>query len=425
MNKYKGKKKAIFKYEMELSPQDLHVIFDKKFDNWTWAIPFVYPALKHLKYKDFLRDIEKKYGMSVINSVTLWTLGNAELGIMPESEHFERLADMLQQPGRSMNVLWPDPIKAQVIEPRMQNVLDPKKYDEVDRDTLLSLGIPDVILGGKGSNFSNAALSIATLLQRLQSARDKVEVWLLGELKVIADAMQFRKSPIIKWKRSSLRDENAAKTFKMALFDRGLLSGEALLREADEDIALEVSRQKNEKKIADETGVGVLDKRGPYFRPEELAKLGIMPYGWKTDVNMAKPDSNNKDPKSGTDTGPNGRPPGKKDENDRNTRTPKPKGIETLGYIKFNQIRRKAYEIMKLLEQKIGKDSPKLFAIMSNIKFNDDLSKISTKKSKINANISSNYKWLKDYYSLKKDGELTFNELKEIFSYVWSINQIN
>lgn len=422
---YKGKKKGIFKYEVELSSKDLYVIFDKKFDNWSWAIPFVYPSLKHLKYKDFLRDLERKYGKSVINSVVLWELGDPELGIMPEDEHFERLADMLQQPGRSMNILWPAPIKAHVIEPKMQNVLDPKKYEEVNRDILLSLGVPDVLLGGKGSNFSNAALSIAAILQRLQDARDKFEIWLMNELKIIADAMGFRKPPIIKWRRSSLKDESAERTFKLALFDRGILSAEALLKDADEDIALEVARQKNEKKIADETGVGVLDKRGPYFRPEELAKLGIMPYGWKTDVNMPIPGVNDKDPKSGTDTGPNGRPPTKKDTGPRKDRTPKPRGIETLSFIKFNEVRHSAFKLMEQIEEKIGKDKPKLFAIMSGIKLNDGLGKISAKQSKINPVISENFEWLKNYYELKKDNKLTFDEQKEIFSYVWSINQLN
>jgi len=368
---YTGHNPGLYTTEIVMSPDDLSVVHDKKFDTWAWAIPFVYPALKHLNFKDCLRSMEKRYCYSVINSVTLWSLGDPANGIYPEDEHFERLAEILQQPGQAMNIIWPNPITASVIEPKMTNALDPKKHESVDKDILNALGIPDVLIGGKGSNFSNSAISVAATLKKLEVARNKFESWLLSELKEIADAMGFRKLPTIRWKRSSLRDQKAQQNFKLQLFDRGILSAEALLIEADEDFEVEAKRQRREKTVADETGVGVMDKRGPYFRPEELAKLGIFPYGWNGDRNMEeikredmefevekqqkmnslKEEQRQKD--SETEQNPKGRPPGKEDTKERKERQPEQKSVDAMEHIRFHSLKEKCVQLLNDIEENI------------------------------------------------------------------------
>jgi len=456
--KYEGKSRY-YKAEVSLPPDDVYVVQDKKFDNWTWAIPFVFPSLRCLRFKDNLRNMEKKFCNSVINSITLWELGDPENGIFPEDEHFERLADMLQQPGQAMNLIWPAPIKGSVIEPRSSNALDPRKHESIDRDTLVSLGIPDVLIGGKGSNFSNSFISVATTLKKLEVARDRIEAWLMNELKEIAEAMGFRKLPRIKWGKSSLRDKKWEQQFKLQLFDRGVLSAEALLKEADEHLDTEVQRQKNEKNIADSTGVGVLDKHTPYYRPADLVKVGIMPPGWKPERNMLdikeqeaevdiKIDKKRNDtlnPEGGDDkkpTKPEGRPPGKQDTQKRKKKEPVPRGNNVAAFIKFDSLKEQGAKLLdtvgSMLKTK-GKRGPVseklLYSVVSNLTAGcskTDITKTikslkSIKNNKINASVNKPYEFLVNYYRVKSiDNKLSKDQKRDIFIYAWAVaNMIN
>lgn len=444
-------KEGTYESEIVMDPDKLTVIQDKKFDYWAWAVPFVYTSLRHLRFKDCLRSMEIRVCKSVINTITLWKLGDAENGMMPGPDEFERLADMLQMPGQAMNIIWGPNIEAEVVEPKLTNILDPKKHDAVNRDILIALGIPEVLLGGKGANFSNSFISVAATLQKLQMSREKIERWVLGELKLIADAMGFRTLPRIEWDRSDLRDKDAEKKFKLALFDRGILSGEALIIEADEDFKTEVARQKREKTVADGSGVGVMDKRGPYFRPEELAKIGVFPYGWDKDRNMeeikredmdfeiekakkmqAITDASNE--KKVGDKGPNGRPPGEKDKTKRETRKPKPKGIETAAKsLKIEELQHKGNSLLKEITGAIKKKKTKtvgskldemVMNAASNIGVKYDNSMITKelkKKGEMNPAVGAIFTFLQDQWKLNKvSNTLTKKDKYKLFLYAWA-----
>ncbi len=155
---------------------------------------------------------------------------------------------MLQQPGQTLNVLWNEAIEAEVIQADTKGIFDTKKHESADKDILTALGIPEVLIGGKGGNFSNSFISVATVLERLKSYRDQAKDWLMGEIKVIADAMDFKKLPTVKFGRTSLTDEKAHQTFLLSLYDRGILSGETVLNEANTTAEIEATKMKEEKK---------------------------------------------------------------------------------------------------------------------------------------------------------------------------------
>lgn len=456
VNKYNGNYKVkegeepIYTSELTMDPDKLTVIQDKKFDYWAWSIPFVYSSLRHLRFKDCLRSMETRVCKSVINTITLWKLGDKDLGIMPGPEEYERLADMLQMPGQALNIIWNPYISADVIEPRLNNILDPKKHDSVNRDVLVSLGIPEVLLGGKGSNFSNSFISVAAILQKLHLARAKIEQWLLGELKLIADAMGFRNLPRIQWERSDLRNQDSERNFKLALFDRGILSAEALLIEAGEDFNTEVARQEREKRVADGSGVGVMDRRGPYFRPEELAKLGIFPYGWDKDRNMddikrqdmsleierqkkIQEISKQNNDKTSVEKAPNGRPPGQKDTTKRETRKAKPKGIETASKsLKIQELQQKGNSLLKEITSTIKKSQKVsasqldqlIFSTASYIgpKYTKDIIDKQLKTNQdINPSVGIIFDFLQDQWKLANvNGKIAKADKYKLFLYAWA-----
>jgi hypothetical protein len=286
--------------EVKLSDEELKVVqAPGKFDWFDWAIPFVFPALKNLSFKDGLRNMEIKAMQSVINSVFLFKLGRQKDGLIPEDEHFERLADMLQMPGQAMNIIWNEAIEAEVIQADTTGLFDAKKHESADKDILTALGVPEVLLGGKGGNFSNSYIGVATVLERLESYRNQVYDWLMGEMKIIADAMGFQKLPTVTFGRTSLKDEKGFQTFLTGLYDRGILSGDTLLREAETNAEVEAAKMKEEKDKYQEKDI--FEPKGPFVK-DPLPPAGAAPPGG----GPPKPKTPNGRP-PGSNTGPTGK----------------------------------------------------------------------------------------------------------------------
>lgn len=309
---------AGYSAEVKLTREELSVVqAPGKWDWFDWAVPFCYPALRALQFKDCLRNMEMKACQSVINSITLFKLGDIEKGMPAEDEHFERLADMLQQPGQTLNILWNEAIEADVIQPDVAGIFNTDKHDSADKDILTALGIPEVLVGGKGGNFSNSYVAVATVLERLESYRTKVHTWLMGELKIISDAMDFKKMPTVRFGRTSLKDEKGYQAFLTGMYDRGILSADSLLEEANTTAEIEASKMKEEKDKYREKDI--FEPKGPFVKDPKPAPGAAGPGA--AGPPKKKPKTPNGRP-TGTPTGPTG----KQD----NPRGPKGQGIASI-----------------------------------------------------------------------------------------------
>lgn len=275
ITKYQGSG-AGYVAEIKLTNSDLCIVQDRKFDWFDWSVPFVYPALKALDFKDCLRNMEMKACQSVINSIFLFKLGNIEKGMPAEDEHFERLADILQQPGQAMNLIWNEAIEAEVIQADVSHIFDPRKHESADKDILTAIGVPEVLLGGKGGNFSNSYIAVSSVLEKLETARNKITDWLMGEFKLIAEVMGFQKLPTIQFAETALTDKNAAQNLIIQLFDRNIVSADRALREFDTDFDTEM--EKIRKEIASrQDNPDSLKVRGPYIKDPTVPGVSSNP----------------------------------------------------------------------------------------------------------------------------------------------------
>lgn len=303
--------------EITLNKEELTVVQETKFDWFDWSVPFIWPALRPLYFKDCLRNMEIKACSSVINSIFLFKLGNIQNGLPAEDEHFERLADMLAQPGQAMNIIWNEAIEADVVQADVKGIFDPKKHESADRDILTALGVPEVLLGGKGGNFSNSYIAVSSLLERLESARNKVRTWLMAELKLIADAMGFRKMPDVRFGRTSLTDDKAEKQFILGLLDRGIVSIDTVLQEANTSFDVE-SKKQNREKVGQDKKSKTMEVKGPFIKEPPKPPAGAKKPGAATPTKKATPKKENGRP-PGSSTGPTGK--------QANPRGPKGQGI--------------------------------------------------------------------------------------------------
>ena len=326
-----AKKNSGYYMELTLDKNELSVIQRPgKYDWFAWGVPFIYPALKPLMFKDSLRNMESAIAHAATKIFYLFKLGNLKDGFVPEPDHYERLSDMIQVNSNVGYLLWNNLIEGQVLQPDLQNVFDDKKHQSAKEDILLALGVPEVLIGGKGSNFSNAYIAVAGVLEKLESYRNKVKDWLMGELKIIADAMGFRRLPEVKFGRTSLTDEKSRHQFLLGLYDRNIISAETLLTESETTLEVEETRKKLEQDLTKPGGI--MERKGPYDKQDV------------SNINGRPP---------GSSTGPTG-----KQENQR-----KPKGINLAHYLEaYDQLNERARGWLDQIEEFCSKRMLKQFA---------------------------------------------------------------
>lgn len=355
-NELKGKlkkstKKGLgqYEFEVELSKDRLTVVQDiTKADYEAWATPSIYPAYKEVMTKRLMRAGEMSALESLKHMITLIKLGDTKEGLAPTPEAIRRVASSLAAGAQSHYLVWDDLIDGKVLQPNIGQVLDPKKYESINEDIFMALGISKSVMTGQGS-YSNSFLSIKLLLEKLETIREKMLNWLMFELKIIAERMNFRNLPEVRFGIMNLRDENTERKLMMELFDRGIVSQETLLEYFELTYSHEHARQLRERHNIEKDNVGIKEEElgkkpdapvmmptGPYRKTERPKDLPTPPMPTAPTVKQPK---NNK--------APVGRPggDGKKQEKRRET---KPQGLGQLEqYDKARVFVSGAYPIVK------------------------------------------------------------------------------
>ncbi len=252
-------------------PMDKTYIAHYKKDDWdTWAIPILFPVLKDLIFKSKMQLADQAALDGVINVVRIWKLGDHKEGILPKKASANKLISLLKPNvgGGAIDLVWDSMIDMEAHYPPLDKILGSEKYERVDRDIMFGLGIPEVLLGGKGANFSNAFLQFKTLIERLEYIRNEVSSWLRQEVKVIMQAKGWRIPPKIVFNRLTLRDEIAVKQLLIQLFDRNVISTESLQQSFDTDFKVELERLRREEQVRN-NNPGILDRAGPFVIPPE------------------------------------------------------------------------------------------------------------------------------------------------------------
>jgi hypothetical protein len=264
----KGEKQVL------LDMTKVHVSYYKKSDWDVWGTPLLFPILADVMFKNKMRLADLAALDGIINVIRIWKLGDhlAKPPILPKKASANKLLGMLKSNtgGGAVDVIWDSMIDLQVEYPPVKDILGSEKYEQVDKDITFGLGIPDVLLGGKGANFSNAFLQLKTLTERLEYVRVQTLDWLNKEVKTIMQAQGWKKAPFIVFERTNLKDEMAQKQLLIQMFDRNLLSMESLQKEFQSDFIVELERMRREK-VVREDNPGIIEKTGPFQRDKEPA----------------------------------------------------------------------------------------------------------------------------------------------------------
>ncbi len=267
-----------------LDMEKLYVAHNKK-DSWDdWAWPFLYAVLSEIKLREKLQQADRSAIDGVINVIRIWKLGDHKEGILPTAAVTQRLSDILEQNtgGGTMDIVWDSMIECQELYPPVDKILGSEKYEQVNRDILIGLGVPEVLIGGQGSNFSNSWIQLRTLVEKLEYVRTRVEDWLMGEISALCKAMDITTLPTVRFNQMNLEDENITRKLIVGLLDRGVISVEAVLQAYGEDYLIEVQRMSEEAKVFKKMGI---EPKSPLDQPEPTIPGGAAPKKKKKSTN--------------------------------------------------------------------------------------------------------------------------------------------
>jgi len=338
---------ANFFAEMKIQSERLIPLHYNKSDWKNWGTGLTWKAMSTVSLKNTLRAMEIKTAKAGINTAMVWKLGDHKEGYMPGPEDFERLADILKAPSSNLHVLWNSAIDVDVVQPKIKEIFDTKRWEEIRKSITAEFGITQSVVTGEGGNFSSSFISVQGLLEKLQSIRDLLmEDWIMEEIVLIHKAMGFRNLPRVAFGQMSLRDAAAEKTFILNLYDRGIVSDKTLYETLDKDADIERERLLNELQWEDEHN---FDRRGPYIKDpqqhvlderrmdldeknseeERELRRDEMDHSKEMDKKKLTEDTKIKKQQlkqKQTQKGPNGRPPGTKKKQEKK-RESKPKNL--------------------------------------------------------------------------------------------------
>jgi hypothetical protein len=348
----KGKKKLV-----PLDPAKTFVTSYKKDDWEDWGTPFLYSVLDDILFKDKLRQADVSALDGVINVIRLWKLGNADKQILPTKTAVNKLIGILENNvgGGVLDLVWDDLISLDVQYPPTDKILGPEKYQSVNQDIVRGLGVPDSLLGGSDlstRNSQTAFVQLKTLVERLNYVRDRCLEWIQNEIKIVAEAMGYKKLPTIVFGTMNLRDEAAEKSLVIQLLDRGIISIETVHKVFGNDFLIELEHLREEEALR-KAEPPILERANPYYRPRSIldaqtqgqidilkAQAKLMPKPAATGPGGGGSNPRGDQPRNdSTPSGP-GRPANQKSTKPRDRRTPVTMSAvyESLGHDFLKQI---------------------------------------------------------------------------------------
>lgn len=252
--------------------QEKLIVSHYKKDDWqAWADPITYSILDDLILLEKMKLADLAALDGAISQVRIWKLGDLDKGIMPTDAAIEKLSDiLLSNPGGgAFDLIWGPDLNIQEYKTDVHHFLGGDKYEPVLRSIYAGLGVPPTLTGTEGaSGATNNFVSLQTMIQRLEYVRSKLLEFWEHELGLLQQALGFQEPARIQFDEMTLSDEPAQKKLLLDLWDRNLISDDAIIEVFKEFPDIELLRKRREER---ERKRGLRpEKAGPYFQAEKL-----------------------------------------------------------------------------------------------------------------------------------------------------------
>lgn len=190
---------------INLDDTRLVTVFYKKQDYEPLAVPLGFPVLDDINWKLELKRIDMAISRTIQQAVLLVTQGDEELG--PPTEKNQKILREIFENGSVGRTLIADyTTKVDFKIPMIGDILDPKKYEVVDRD--IRYGLNNVLFGDE--KFSNTSAKLDVFFKRIEYARQEFMTRFVNrQVEQISKEMRFKALPKANWQNLNMKDNSA------------------------------------------------------------------------------------------------------------------------------------------------------------------------------------------------------------------------
>jgi hypothetical protein len=269
------KQKATRFLVIPLEPSKVVPVFYKKQDYEPLAVPMGYGVLADINWKEEMKKQDMAISRTMNQAILLITMGESPkdggLGVNPK--HLAAMEALFENESLGRVLVADYTTKVQFVIPDIADLLDPKKYAQVDAD--IRAGLNDILVGSE--KFANQSIKVKLFVERLRQGREVfLREFLIPETKRVAKVLGLKNYPRPYFEDIDLKDELEWNRIATRLAEIGMLTPEETVeaietgRLPDTESSLESQRKLKEYK---EEGLYQPVMGGPEDQ-KELAEIG-------------------------------------------------------------------------------------------------------------------------------------------------------
>ncbi len=207
-----------------LNEEKIKAVFYKKQDYEPLAVPMGYPVLDDINWKAEMKKMDMAVARTMQQTVLLVTMGTDPDKGGVNQNNLAAMQNLFTNESVGRVLIADYTTKAQFVIPEVGNILDPKKYEVVDKD--IAMGLSSIITGG-AEKFANQSVKVEMFMARLRQARKSfLNQFLMPEIKRIAKDLGFKNYPEANFHKLSLKNDPILARIYARFVEMGILTPE-------------------------------------------------------------------------------------------------------------------------------------------------------------------------------------------------------
>jgi hypothetical protein len=208
---------------VELDKDKISAVFYKKQDYEPFAVPLGFPVLEDINWKAELKKMDMAISRTMQQAILLVTMGNEPEKHGINQKNIQAMQALFANESVGRVLIADYTTKAEFVLPQVADLLDPKKYEVVDRDIMM--GLNNILVGE--STFANQNAKVDLFIARLTQGRHAfLNEFLIPEIKKIAKSIGMKTFPTPYFDRISLKDDSNMLKIYNRLIELGILTAE-------------------------------------------------------------------------------------------------------------------------------------------------------------------------------------------------------
>jgi hypothetical protein len=220
----KGRSTAVL---LHLDTKKFYAVFYKKQDYEPFAVPMGFPVLEDISAKIEMRRMDMALTRTIQQVVLLITMGTEPDKGGVNQENLKTMQNLFTNQSIGRVLIADYTTKAEFVIPQIADILDPRKYEVIDRD--INIGLNNILVGNE--KFANTTTKVSLLGQKLIQARQAfITDFLLPEIKRISKEIGFKVFPTPFFEDMDLKTDQNLNRIYTRLMELGVLTPEEGLK---------------------------------------------------------------------------------------------------------------------------------------------------------------------------------------------------